>query len=229
MDRSELAQRYLEGQISRRVFIRRLVAGGVSAMAAMAYADVLLSAPAAAASDFYVFVFDYGFTPTPAALGVQGRKVDWGFDPFASHSHSVTDPTGMNLFDSGFKARGSSFSKTFIAAGKYPYHCKETTHNFAPMHGTIRVPVLVSPSSGPLGTAFTVTFASQNPPTGFVFDAQIMRPSGTTFVDWKLGQTLRKRQFNPTQRGEFQFRARLRKLSNGAHAGYCQPKTITVT
>ena len=66
MDRSELAQRYLEGQISRRVFIRRLVAGGVSAMAALAYADVLVSAPAAAASDFYIFVFDYGFTPTPA-------------------------------------------------------------------------------------------------------------------------------------------------------------------
>ena len=229
MDRSELAQRYLEGQISRRVFIRRLVAGGVSAMAAMAYADVLISAPAAAASDFYIFVFDYGFTPTPAALGVQGRRVRWGFGSGNSHSHSATDRSGMNIFDSGFRAPGSSYSHTFMAAGKYPYHCKETTHAFAPMNGTIRVPILVSPASGPLGSSFTITFATQDAPAGFVFDAQILRPQSSTFVDWRVGTTKRSGKFTPAKRGQFQFQSRLRKLSNGAHAQYCMPKTVTVT
>jgi plastocyanin len=227
MDRSELAKRYLEGQISRRVFIRRLVTSGVSAMAAIAYADVLLTTPAAAATDFYIFVFDYGFTPDPAPLGTQRREVEWGFSTQDSHSHSATDKSGMGLFDSGFRAPGSAYFRTFIAAGKYPYHCKETNHT--PMDATIRVPILVNPESGPLGTTFTITWASQTAPAGFVFDAQIKGPKATAFRDWKIGETVRRRSFTPTQRGQFQFQARLRKLSNGAHAGYCMPKTINVT
>jgi plastocyanin len=228
MDRSELAKRYLDGQVSRRVFIRRLVTSGVSAMAAIAYADVLLTTPAAAAAgDFYIFVFDYGFSPDPAPLGTPGRRVEWGFSAQSSHSHSATDKSGMGLFDSGFRPPGSAFFRTFIAAGKYPYHCKETNH--VAMNATIRVPILVDPVSAPLGTTFTITWASKTAPAAFVFDVQIKSPQASAFRDWKIGETVRQRSFTPSKRGQFQFQARLRKLSNGAHAGYCSPKTISVT
>ena len=48
MSRAELVQGYLDGQLSRRVFIRRLVATGVSAAAALSYAGLLEAAPAGA-------------------------------------------------------------------------------------------------------------------------------------------------------------------------------------
>ena len=50
MSRHELVDAFLEGRISRRTLIRRLVAGGVSAGAAVSYAHVL--APERAAAGF---------------------------------------------------------------------------------------------------------------------------------------------------------------------------------
>ena len=57
MGRDELVDAYLAGQVDRRAFVRRLVALGVSAAAAVTYADVLrpVSAQAKkiAGHDFY--------------------------------------------------------------------------------------------------------------------------------------------------------------------------------
>jgi hypothetical protein len=57
MSKQELVEAFLEGRISRRTFIRKLIASGVSAGAALAYAGVLVPAPAQAArratGDFY--------------------------------------------------------------------------------------------------------------------------------------------------------------------------------
>lgn len=47
MTEEELVHAYKAGQISRRVFIRRLIQGGISVTAALVYADSLAS-PAAA-------------------------------------------------------------------------------------------------------------------------------------------------------------------------------------
>ena len=49
MSRQELVTAFLEGQISRRTLIRRLIAGGVSAGAAISYAQVLAPERATAA------------------------------------------------------------------------------------------------------------------------------------------------------------------------------------
>jgi hypothetical protein len=48
MSRQELVSAFLEGQISRRTLIRRLIAGGVSAGAAISYAQLLAPERAAA-------------------------------------------------------------------------------------------------------------------------------------------------------------------------------------
>jgi hypothetical protein len=50
MSRQELVSAFLDGQISRRTMIRRLIAGGVSAGAAISYAQLLAPERAAAAT-----------------------------------------------------------------------------------------------------------------------------------------------------------------------------------
>jgi hypothetical protein len=50
MSEEELISAYSEGRVSRRMFIRRLVAAGVSASAALAYASTLAPSGSAAAS-----------------------------------------------------------------------------------------------------------------------------------------------------------------------------------
>src|SRR5687768_7700181 len=51
MSQGELVGAYLEGQISRRTLVRRLVAGGVSLGAALSYAQVLKPERAFAGAD----------------------------------------------------------------------------------------------------------------------------------------------------------------------------------
>ncbi len=54
MSREELVEAYVEGRLSRRTFMRRLVELGVSVSAAAAYAAALpVPAHAAAGRDFY--------------------------------------------------------------------------------------------------------------------------------------------------------------------------------
>jgi hypothetical protein len=56
MSRAELVEAYVRGEISRRVFIRRLVAGGISLAAAVTYAEMgpgLGGLRAATAAGFY--------------------------------------------------------------------------------------------------------------------------------------------------------------------------------
>jgi dienelactone hydrolase len=53
MSREDLVEAYVEGGISRRTFIRRLVAGGVSFGAAVSYAHLLAPARAEAATTGY--------------------------------------------------------------------------------------------------------------------------------------------------------------------------------
>jgi hypothetical protein len=65
VSREELVDGYLKGEITRRVFIRRLVAAGVSLSAAVAYSQVLRPQAAAAhargSKQFYDFYDFYGF------------------------------------------------------------------------------------------------------------------------------------------------------------------------
>ena len=92
MSRSELVQNYLDGQLSRRVFIRGMIASGVSAAAALSYAGLLEAAPAGAtATDFYLVITDFAF-PTPVQLA-QDQGVE--FANHGSNVHNARDTTGM--------------------------------------------------------------------------------------------------------------------------------------
>jgi len=228
VSKQELVQRYLDGQISRRAFLRRLVASGVTLGAAVAYADLLRGVPAAAVGgDFYILVADYSFTPALAKLTAPGTDVQWHNSTTSTWSHNATDTTGLGYFSSGPIAPGSNYSRRFIAAGTYTYVCTQI-HPIA-MTGKIRVPVKTSPSSGDLGTTFTIKWASREAPTNYAYDVQRKRPGQASFHDWKVGVTEKQTDFTPSQTGTFAFRARLRKISDGEKSGYSKPKTIEVT
>jgi len=220
MERDEAVGAYLDNQISRRVFIRKLTTAGVSLASALAYADLLVPTSASAATvaaPFYadqVWVYDYYFLPS-VEHARQGDLVPWSF--YGSIPHTVTDSTGMRLFNSGYQAAGSHFVYGFDAAGAYQYKCADPSH--VPMNAVVRVPVKVRPLQGPPGTTFTVTWSTVAAPAGFVFDVQISRP-GQAFQNWVTGTTARRKTLSPTNLGRYRFRARLRKLSNNNATGY---------
>jgi plastocyanin len=225
MSRDELVQRYLDGQMGRRVFIRRLIATGVATATALTYADILQAMPAGATvTDFYVLVQDYAFTPKVVSPRL-GTNVDYEFDSANTHNHSATDKTNMHLFDTNFVVPGGASVVAFSVAGTYPYHCKETNH--IPMTGQVRVAVKVDPDSAKLGKKFTITWATSIP-AGFVVDVQ-RRSGNGAFSDWKHGVTTTSGTYKPNHKGTFAFRARLRKKSNGAHSDWSPPRAITVT
>lgn len=149
----------------------------------------------------------------PSILTVRrGGTVVWDFTA-AARSHTVTDRSGMGLFDSGIVSPGGpSFEFEFPAAGSYPYTC--TLHVDA-MNGHVDVPVRVWPESGPLGRMFTVRWASERASDGYVYDVQIKEPGGG-WTRWRAGTTIARAPLEPEREGEFRFRARLRSLEDGA-------------
>jgi len=231
MSRDELVERYVEGQMGRRAFVRRLMATGVSAFAALAYADVLRSLPAAAGHgpDFYIFVTDYNYSVSPADIR-RGDEVEWGFSTSNSVDHSVSATAPQGYFNSGPTRPGAVYFHTFIAAGIYDYRCNgNSDHNFAKMFGKVRVPMRAVPASAPLGSSFSLVWASQAPPGNFRFDVQRKRPGDSSFSLWQDGVSITGKDVTPGQKGTWTYRARLRNTVTGNASRYSQPKSIQVT
>lgn len=171
-----------------------------------------------------VSVSDTEFTPKRADVP-QGGTVQWNFLASNTSKHTATDKSGMALFDSGLRDPGETYSFTFIAAGMYQY----TSTPDGAMNGTVEVPVTVSPSSGGVSTSFTVTWASEAAPAGFVYDVQIRRP-GDAWVNWRTGVTFSEDTFTPDGgTGTYQFRARLRKTADGTASKYSPASAVSVS
>jgi hypothetical protein len=169
-------------------------------------------------------VLGSGFSP-PTAQVAQGDAAVWWVPTADGASHTVTDHSGMGLFDSGTLPPGSSFIFAFDAAGSYPYWDKTTFHR-----GSIEVPTLVQPTTGDRGTTFTVTWSATPRAAGFVFDIQIQRPADVSFSRWKYGKTAPSAQFIPDAgSGTYWFRARLRNKLTGKHSGWSPAVAITVS
>lgn len=58
MSREELVEGYAAGRVSRRVFVKGLVALGVTGSAAIAYANALAAAPAAPRGSVHADLYD---------------------------------------------------------------------------------------------------------------------------------------------------------------------------
>jgi len=226
MSRSELVQGYLDGQMSRRVFIRRLVATGVTAAAAISYAGLLESAPAGAVppTDFYLVINDNLFVNGNPATLAQGQGVQ--FANHGDHTHSARDTSGLQLFNTGAIVSAASASVSAPpGAGQYPYRCDFHTV----MTGKLRVPVIATPTSGPLGTQFTLTWAVAGAPVGLKFDVDRKVPGAANWTAWKRGVIASSGVMTPGRRGMFRFRARVRRPSNGQTSDWSVVRAINVT
>jgi streptogramin lyase len=174
----------------------------------------------ASADTKYALVGDYFFSPACRTVR-QGQTMRWIF--LGPNAHSVTDSTGMGLFDSGVRSLVDYYSFGFFAAGRYPY---ESTTGSDAMVGTIKVPA-VAPSTISVGVPFTVTWSSAAPPVGYVFDVLVKSPADTAWQNWLKGATALGADYTAPGPGTYRFKARLRNATG--HSSYSPPKTVVVS
>jgi hypothetical protein len=239
-------QAYQDGQVSRRTFIRRLLASGVSLGAALTYADLLWGGPVSAAppDDFYspgpsaesltIEVSNFAFTPSLVVIP-QGGIVSWHFPYGLSPPHSLDGPAGF--FDAppqpdlpSPEFGDDSWTRRFPGAGIFPYRCPDPSH--PPMTGVVEVPLLVDRIRGRARSPFTFTWSSQaaleGADGGYAFDVQARKPRGY-WVNWRLGTREASGVFRPRREGRFRFRARLRRLTDGEASPWSRPVVIRAT
>ena len=113
-----------------------------------------------------------GLQYSPSTVNVtSGDTVRWVFQE-SSHTTTSNSNVGPEVWDSGIKAVGATFSHTFNTTGTFGYHC--TVHGVM-MSGSVHVaapgPVIddVSPSSGPVTGGTAVTISGSN----FVADCTV--------------------------------------------------------
>jgi plastocyanin len=192
----------------------------LDAFQAMA-ADPYFNPPAPIAE---VAVEDFAFGHSDVAVRA-GTGVRWAFK--GPSDHTVTDASGMGLFDSGVQPSGGTFTEYFIAAGAYAYAC--TIHPEL-MVGNVKVPIHVDPVRGDEVTAFTISWAIVPPPAGYAFDIQIRRPGDIAWSDWLTLAATRSAEFIPDGGpGIYSFRARYRDELTGLATGYSDPGYIEVS
>jgi plastocyanin len=175
-----------------------------------------------------ITVSDAGISPA-SAFAKPGDPVTWSFTG-PSNNHSVTDATGIGLYNTGLQPPGFSFGYTYFAAGNYTYIDLGTVS----VSGEVRVPIALSPASGTSATVFALRWASTTPLAGQVFDVQIMKPGAGSFVTWQQGVTVTNTTFSSsdpawTGTGTYSFRARLRSTVNGHSTSWSNSKSITVS
>jgi plastocyanin len=176
------------------------------------------------ASQVDVDMGDYFYQPRSVRVR-PGETVRW--TNVGIRNHTATSNTPVNLWDSGTIPPGQGpYSFVFIAAGTYLYHC---TFHFA-MTSAVSVVPTVMPPSGPVGTVFTVTVATEDTLGSVVYDIQRRDPGGQ-FQDWMIGVTTRSVLFDSTGQapGTYSFRSRLRRVLDNVSSLYSLAESIQVT
>ncbi len=177
---------------------------------------LLLSAASVSASTTTITMTQLAY---PAHTNVSvGDKVQW--DNHTGFHHTVTGDTPLDLWNKDLQV-GATVSRNFTAAGSFPYHCN--IHSF--MHGDIVVAMTVSSTTGSTSTTFTLHWASASAASGFRYVVQKRAPGGS-FVAFKT-TTSPSGTFKTSVTGTWQFRARLKRTSNGSASGYSPALSIT--
>jgi outer membrane protein assembly factor BamB len=172
----------------------------------------------------FVTITDNLYNPTDSLNHKLGNAAQWTNN--GTTAHSVTDSSGMGLFDSGSIAPGGVFVSTFAGAGIFKYTC--TLH--PGMTGSIKAPMVLTPTTGSLSTVFNIAWAGIVAPAGYVYDVQIKRAGSSVWTNWLTGQTQPSTTFvADSGKGTYQFRARMKNTANGKASNYSAAKSITVS
>ena len=150
-----------------------------------------------------VDVTDVGSSPADASGGL-GATAAWHFDAANTARHSVTDASGLGLFDSGLRPVDGSFVWTLNWAGSFP-----TTDSASGNMSVIRAPILAQPRSGDTSTTFSIIWGAVAPPVGDVLQVQVERPGSADFVDWQSGSATSADFVPDAGPGDYFFRARI--------------------
>jgi hypothetical protein len=149
-----------------------------------------------------------------------GKSVKWVFN--GPSAHSVTDASGMNLFASAPREPISFFTHTFTAAGAYAYR------DISPAFPRAGIDVRVeAPTTGSVGVAFNLVWATQTLPAGFIEDVQVWVPGTPDYV-LLVSSTATNGNYTPSVSGLYRFRARLRNIASGNSTFYSRPAVVTV-
>lgn len=177
---------------------------------------------AASPVEVSIEVQDYYFDPAAPTIG-RGDTVT--FDFVGDFTHTATDSSGLELFDSGNVPPGSgpSLSFTYEAAGVYHFVC--TPH--AGMAGRVSVPMRAAPSTGRRRDSFALVWASAAAAGDHVYDVQIKRP-GSGWSTWRSGVTTRSATFEPWKAGSYRFRARMRDTATDGSSRWSPASSIAV-
>jgi hypothetical protein len=140
-----------------------------------------------------------GFDPRVASTNSR-RPVAW---TARGAGHTVTDATGLGLFDSGPLADGAGFTFRPPAAAGYRTRDKATGRT-----GTLAVPLNITPLSG---GAYRVGWAGALP-AGLVVEVQLQEPRDPGFETFRTGTRTGGADFTPRRGpGTYRFRSRLRR------------------
>jgi len=168
-----------------------------------------------------IIVGDDGVDPDDEITD-QATNVAWRLSGAATKQHSITDATGMGLFDSGLQRAGFTLRHTYQGAGVYSVKDTATGNR-----GSVTIPLTLTPATGGTGTTFTVTAAGAAAPAGFVFQTQILRPGSSSWTLWKTGPTNTFKADAGV--GTYSFRARMSKKTNGAAAAWSPEAAIVIS
>lgn len=169
-----------------------------------------------------IVVEDYFFDPGAPTIG-RGDTVT--FDFVGGVTHTATDSSGLQLFDSDNvpPGSGSSLSFSYEAAGVYNFVCTPHTG----MAGRVSVPMRAAPATGRRQTTFTLVWASAAATGDHVYDVQIRRP-GSMWSTWRSGVVIRRDTFEPWKTGRYRFRARMRDVGLGESSRWSPASSIAV-
>jgi plastocyanin len=180
---------------------------------------VLLSAAGCGPPPVKVSVGDDFYSPASTSAA-RGATVTWANG--GNLRHTTTGDAPLNLWR-GDLPSGSNFSTKLVAGGSYTYHCEV---HFT-MHGTVEVPIAVSPTSGSTSTTFTVTLASTGAPSGFRYVVEKKDPGGS-FAAFRT-VTTPTTTFTASKSGTYQFRSELQRISPAGTSGFSDPVSVTVS
>ena len=167
-------------------------------------------------------VKDFAFSPT-SRTPAQDTAVLFRF--LGPSEHTVTDTSGMGLFDSGPLPASTTYTVPVIGAGQYPFAC--SIH--PSMTGVLKVGVLATPLSGSTATSFTVQWSVDTAPAGYTFDVQIKRPKSSAWKALATDTTAGQLSFTPDKgSGTYSFRARTRVAGGTAATQWSGAKAISV-
>jgi plastocyanin len=150
-----------------------------------------------------------------------GDAVEWQTN--ATTRDHTTTADKFNLWDILLEEGTDTYGPvSFARAGGFGYHC-----DFHPMRGTVKVRMMASDNSPMVSQTITILFATSNAPAGFTEQIQKRKVGGT----WKTFATSTGTSvsWTPAKAKTFQFRARLRRTSDGMSTLWSPILQLTVS